>query len=94
MEATKRSANRPYLPYDRATCDMTWRQLVRRFAAGGGVPMSLDFADEQALVDAVHTSADAAMIDQFERPNGRSRINPEIRFVPTKWAQDRNSSGM
>lgn len=67
----KRNANRPYLPYDRKTCDATWRELVRRHEANGRLPQSFGFADEQALIDAVHTDDDAKMIERFRRTDGQ-----------------------
>ena len=62
----RREARAAYLPYDRETCEATWRELVRRVEASGGSPLALGFADEQALIDVVHADADAAMIADFK----------------------------
>ncbi|MGH2504952.1 MAG: CRISPR-associated helicase Cas3', partial [Ktedonobacterales bacterium] len=61
----QRKAKAAYLPYERETCEATWRELARRAGATGGTPLPFGFADEQALIDVVHTDADAAMIADF-----------------------------
>ena len=52
---------RDYLPYDKQLAVTTWESLSRR---NGQV---LDFQAEQAVIDEVHTQADAALLDAMER---------------------------
>ena len=66
-EARKKSAQTPYLPYDRATCDLTWRELVRWRAGSADGLTAFGFAKEQALIDVAHTDADLRMLAEFRR---------------------------
>lgn len=76
-EARKKSAQTPYLPYDRETCDLTWRELVRccEGSVDGSAPFG--FAEEQALIDIAHTDADVRMLEEFRR--GDDQIERAIR---------------
>ena len=62
----QRKANAAYLPYDRVICEATWHELVCRAEEMDGAPLPFGFAAEQALIDVVHTDADAAMIADFK----------------------------
>lgn len=73
-EARKKSAQTPYLPYDRATCDLTWRELVRRCDGRTDRTAPLGFAEEQALIDVAHTDADVQMLEAFRRGNDQIEL--------------------
>ena len=77
------------LPYDTQLCEETWQALARY----DGSPMG--FAQEQELVDTVHTASDLALLDRYEdhrddlqeaitqslRKNERGQVTDLIRDV-------------
>jgi CRISPR-associated endonuclease/helicase Cas3 len=79
--ATRRKSDALYLPYDRETSEATWTCLVQRYEENGGAPFAFSFAEEQALIDAVHTDADKAMLVRFM--SDELRINDTIKDALT-----------
>ena len=55
-----------YKPYDDALCQATWAHLGEMIAVSVG-PFAFDFRAEQALIDAVHTEEDRAMLATFRQ---------------------------
>lgn len=62
---------RDYLPYPAAQSAATWNTLQCRNGA------ILDFVDEQAVIDKVHTEADSKLLAAMQRQNGLLRQDIE-----------------
>jgi len=58
-----------YLPYDKNLCEATWEQLGALDAGPSGAPFG--FAEEQGLIDTVHTEEDKGFISRFKRDEQR-----------------------
>lgn len=61
-----------HLPYDDVLCEATWKYLQEALPeATSGMPF--DFAEEQKLIDAVHTAEDQRMLEEFSASEGQLR---------------------
>src|SRR3989440_2383618 len=64
------------LPYDQGTCASTWNALDRFDGEEVG------FLEEQSLIDAVHTTEDQEMLDQFSKNEGEILKHIFESFIP------------
>lgn len=61
-----------YRPYDEPLCLATWNHL-EQVAPGASTRIPFSFADEQKLIDAVHSDEDQRMLDRFSESETRLR---------------------
>jgi CRISPR-associated endonuclease/helicase Cas3 len=61
------------LPYDAPTCDNTWNHLGEMIEETGTQALPFGFAQEQALIDAVHTEDDTQMLAHFHTTVGQTK---------------------
>jgi CRISPR-associated endonuclease/helicase Cas3 len=61
------------LPYDAPTCENTWNHLGAMIEAAGPQGLEFGFAQEQQLIDAIHTEDDTRMLEQFHTTVGQTK---------------------